>query len=217
MGRSRYLWGGVLTTLVLGVSILLYPDLGEQIPIHWNVRGEVDAYGAKEWASFLGPALMAGLLVVFRALPWLSPARFGIEGFRPTVEFIMLLLVGLVGYLHMLSLWAATGAGVDVSRAIIAGVFLALALMGNVLGRVEPNFYIGIRTPWTLADGRVWYRTHRLAAWTLTAAGALGFLLVLAGGWTIHALILLGVAFAVPVLFSLCYYKRLERRGGAGQ
>jgi uncharacterized membrane protein len=212
MFRSRYFWGALLTLLVLGVSVLTYPGLGDRIPIHWNGRGEVDGYGAKQWAAFLGPALMAGMLALFRALPWLSPARFGMEGFRPTAEFIMLLIVGLLGYLHVLSLWASTGAVMDVSRAITAGVFLALALTGNVLGRVEPNFFIGIRTPWTIADGRVWYMTHRLAAWTFTTSGVLGFLLVVLGGWMRVAGVLFGVAVAIPVLFSLVYCKRLERR-----
>ncbi len=77
----------------------------------------------------------------------------------------------------------------DVGRFAVAGVFLLFAPIGNVLGKVDRNFFVGGRTPWTLADERVWHATHRLAAKIFVAGGMIGFRLVLAGGWPSIALL----------------------------
>ena len=87
------------------------------------------------------------------------------------------------------------------------------ALLGNVLGKVRRNFYVGVRTPWALASERVWNATHRLAGKTFVAAGLVGLVLTAAGlnGWPTFVSLMVG-AF-VPILYSLVYYKQLERSG----
>ena len=96
---------------------------------------------------------------------------------------------------------------------MIAGIFLFIALLGNVMGKVRKNFYIGFRVPWTLASDRVWNDTHRLAAWVMVAAGAIGFVLVIAGVSPIVAIGLLIGSMLIPVVYSFIHYKSLERRG----
>ena len=100
----------------------------------------------------------------------------------------------------------------DIGRAMIGGMFLFFALLGNVMGKVRKNFYIGIRVPWTLASDRVWNDTHRLAAWLMVAGGILGFLLVISVpfAWLIGVML---VTFLIPVVYSFVHYKALERRG----
>jgi uncharacterized membrane protein len=96
---------------------------------------------------------------------------------------------------------------------MIAGIFLMFALMGNVLGKVRKNFYIGVRVPWTLASDRVWNDTHRFAAWIMVSAGILGFIMTLVGvPLVVPIVLLIGSAF-VPVVYSFVHYKSLERRG----
>jgi uncharacterized membrane protein len=213
MSRNHYVWAVVFTVAALAFSSALYPSLPDRIPTHWNGRGEVDGYGAKQWAAFLGPIMMGGMILVFRFLPWLSPRQFEVEGFRPTYLYIMLTLVMMFGYIHGIALWKALGGGIDLRRALFGGLFLFLASLGNVLGKVRRNFYVGVRTPWTLASEKVWYATHRVAAWTFALGGVLGFVLVVAGGWFVSAGIVVGVALLTPVVHSLVYYKRLEAAG----
>jgi uncharacterized membrane protein len=97
-------------------------------------------------------------------------------------------------------------------RAILCGTFLFIILFGNVMGKLRRNFYIGVRTPWTLADERVWNATHRFAARTFVASGLVGLALSILGLflWAILALL---VGALAPVVYSLVYYKQLERRG----
>ena len=92
-------------------------------------------------------------------------------------------------------------------------MFLFFALMGNVMGKVRKNFYIGVRVPWTLASDRVWNDTHRLAAWVWVAAGVIGFGMIVLGVPIIYPIVVLVLSAFVPVIYSFVHYKSLERRG----
>jgi uncharacterized membrane protein len=93
------------------------------------------------------------------------------------------------------------------------GVCLLIALMGNVMGKVRRNFFVGIRTPWTIADERVWNATHRMAAKTFFAGGLLGLLAMILRAPFWLAMTAIVVAALVPVLYSLVFYKQLQGRG----
>ena len=100
-------------------------------------------------------------------------------------------------------------------RMLVGGAFLFIALLGNVLGKVRRNFWIGVRTPWTLANETVWNQTHRLAAWTLTAGGLIACIAVLINPivGAIIAVVALLAAGMTPVIYSAMLYKRLEKQG----
>lgn len=211
MKRNYFLIAGLLIVGTLIATIVVYPDLPSRIPAHWNFRGEVDRYDDKP-SVFFRPALMVGFVILFAVLPWLSPKRFEVDTFRSTYLYLMLVVVGFFAYLHVLTLWAALSKPLDMNRALMGAAFLSLALFGNVLGKVRRNFFIGVRTPWTLANEKVWDATHRFAAKVFVIAGLLGLLSVaVAAGLKIELAILVAAALA-SVLHSLVYYKRLERR-----
>ena len=150
------------------------------MPTHWNIEGKVDGWGDKSWATFLMPGMMIGLLILFAFLPALSPKHFEVDTFRSTYLYIMVLTTGLFAYMNgviLLATWQEVREGpkfMDIGRALIGGMFLFFALLGNVMGKVRKNFYIGIRVPWTLASDRVWNDTHRLAAWLMVVGGSSG-------------------------------------------
>jgi uncharacterized membrane protein len=210
-GRGYWFAAAGLVLAALVLAIVLYPQLPARIPTHWNARGQVDGTGAKEWAAFALPALMAAMMGFFALLPWLSPRKFEVDSFRSTYLYVMVLTVGLFGYIHVLSLLAGLRGGLDVGRALVAGMMLFFAAMGNVMGKLRRNFYIGIRVPWTLASDRVWNDTHRLAAWLWVACGLVGFALALAPVPLYAALVPIGVAAVVPIVYAFLLTKRLER------
>ena len=189
------------------------------MPTHWNIEGKVDGWGDKSWATFLMPGMMIPFLILFAFLPALSPKQFEVDSFRSTYLYIMVLITGLFAYMNgviLLATWQEVREGpklIDVGRALIGGIFLFFAFLGNVMGKVRKNFYIGIRVPWTLASDRVWNDTHRLAAWVMVAVGVIGFLLVIAGVSPIVALGLLIGSMLIPAVYSFIHYKSLERRG----
>lgn len=212
---NRLYW---VCTLVLTVGTFLgtayvYDSLPDQFPIHWNASGKVDGTMAKPWGPFLSPLMMLGVIGLFAALPWLSPGKFSVESFRTTYLFIMVLIAMLFAYIQFLSLYAATHPKVDVAKFLIAGIGLMFAAMGNVMGRVKRNFYIGIRTPWTLASDRVWNDTHRIGAWSFVAGGLLMFLVAVTGLPVYLSMLPILPAALGPVVYSLLHYKRLEKQG----
>jgi uncharacterized membrane protein len=181
--------------------------------MHWDAHGQVNGWGPKWWLFLTGPGSIALIVLTFSALPWLSPKKFEVDSFRATYLYIMMTTVALLAYVHLLVLGADLGVALDMTRAIAGGICLLIALMGNVLGKVRRNFFIGVRTPWTIANEQVWNATHRFAAKTFFAGGVLGLLAVLlrAPFWVPMAAIL--IAALSPVIYSLVFYKQLERQG----
>jgi uncharacterized membrane protein len=204
-----WLVAGVTTALAFLASIWLYPGLPAEIPIHWNVQGEADNFGSKTWAAWLMPGAMLALLGVLAILPRISPRKFEVTAFRSTYDWIVMLVTGLLGFLHILSLLGAGQQRFETGRGLFAGLYLFFALFGNVMGRVQRNFWVGIRVPWTLSSERVWNDTHRIAAWLWVAAGLIGVVLALLGmgPWGLVGVL---VAVVVPIVYSYLRYKQLE-------
>ena len=213
MTKKYYLAGFALIVMSFAAAAVLYPHLPSQVPTHWNMSGQVDGYSGKWTVLVIFPGIMLGMMGLMAALPWLSPRRFEVEPFRSTYLYIMVVIVAFMAYVQALMLRAAWFGQMNINKAIMGGVCLLIALLGNVLGKVQRNFYIGIRTPWTIADERVWNATHRLGAKTFVVGGLAGFIFAMAGGapWLCLGSVLAGAL--VPAIYSLVYYKQLERRG----
>ncbi|HEX6632570.1 MAG TPA: SdpI family protein [Usitatibacter sp.] len=217
--KTRYFAACIaLAAIALAATLLAWPHLPERVPLHWNAHGEVDGWGPRGMLMLLGPGAMLAELAVFALLPVLSPRRFEVEAFVRTYLRIMLAAILLAGYITAVLLFAGLTGHVDVSSALLGGVSVLLVFIGNLMGKVRRNFFIGIRTPWTLASERVWYDTHRLAGKTLVGAGVASFAAALWGGlpgisaWI--ALVLVGAL--VPAVYSFVHYRALERSGGLG-
>jgi uncharacterized membrane protein len=196
-----------------GATAWWYPALPAQVPTHWNIDGKVDGTGPRWVVWLLGPGLMLFMFLLAYVLPRVSPKRFEIAPFKPTFEYFIVVLVAVTGYFYAVTLASMVGTGLPMQRAVPAGVFVLLILLGNPMGKVQPNFYVGIRTPWSLACPRVWRATHRLAGQLMVASGLLG-LLAIALGASFGVLMAVGVTWAfVAAVYSLLHYKRLQREG----
>ena len=212
LNQKYYLAAAAVALSSLAGTILAYPQLPPVVPIHWDAHGQVNGWGPKWSLFFYGPGMMLGIILLFSALPWLAPKKFEVDSFRSTYLYIMVMIVAMLAYCQLLIVISALGVALDVSRAIEGGVCLMIALLGNVLGKVRRNFFVGIRTPWTIANEQVWNATHRLGAKTFFAGGLLGLVAVIlrAPFWLPVTAVI--VAVLIPVIYSLMFYKQLERR-----
>ena len=146
--KGRYF--GVCLLLVaaaLAATLVAWDHLPARVPLHWNAHGRVDGYGPRWMLLAAGPGAMLAELAIFAALPALSPKRFALESFTRTYLRIMLAAVALAGYITAVLLWAALTGDADVTGALLAGVSVLIVVLGNVMGKVRRNFFIGIRTP----------------------------------------------------------------------
>lgn len=210
-----------LTVFTLGLPLVLYfgsPDLlKDPIPTHTNAAGQIDQWTPRQhilpqWLIL--PVLMAGLVGLSALMPWLSPKGFEIDRFRETFFLLMALMILMIAYIQLLFvLGGVQGVQLDLSRGLLGGLPLFLVLLANRLGKVQRNFWLGVRTPWTLASETVWIQTHRLTAWLWTAGGVVLAIVGFAGAavwWWLAALLLMAL---LPIFYSLWLYKRLEKQG----
>lgn len=211
--KNRYLLLSlVLIGAAFGATLALYGQLPERMPMHWNAHGEIDRYGSRA-SAFMMPGMMAAMLALLAVLPKVSPQRFSVDAFSDTYWYCALVVTALLAWVQGVILFGALNRGIDTGRWTLVGIALCFALLGNVMGKVRRNFWLGVRTPWTLANDRVWYATHRLAAKTMVGGSVLGLLAALAGQ-PLLALAAMIAGALVPAVYSLLYYKRLERSGG---
>jgi uncharacterized membrane protein len=189
----------------------MYPGLPDPMPTHWNAAGQVNGWMPKFWGAFLFPLLMTLLWLVFSVLPRISPRGFEMEPFLRAWGVLKVTILALLLFVGIEALRASKRPGMQLSpTAIFCALGVLFAVIGNLLGKVTRNFFVGIRTPWTLASEEVWYRTHRLAGKLFVAAGVFIVVASLFAPhlWTMLAPLL--IAALIPVVYSYVIYKRIE-------
>jgi len=194
-------WIGLLAVL---------PRLPDRIPLHWNIAGQPDRWGSKfhlVWLGSLGPTIW----LLMTMLPHWDPGRANYRKFAGSYRTIRLIIVLLMSGLAWLAALASLGGDWDVVMFVKILLGLVFLVIGNLLTRVRPNWFTGIRTPWTLDDPVVWRKTHRLGGYLMVLAG-LVFLLSAAlmdgalGFWLPMAVLIGGVA--ADIAFSAVLWRR---------
>ena len=212
--KETQVWGGSVAALLLtwisaGVGYFVAPEI---VPIHWNLHGEADGFGSPA-ALFLTPGLATAMLGVFAVMPWISPRSFQVNDFRSTFLEIVGLMTGLFVAIHFLIMAATFEVPIDVGRWLVGVMMVFFMLIGNILGRVRRNFYIGIRTPWTIANERVWNDTHRFGGKVFVLTGAVGLGAIVLGAPLVGIFAMIILAALGPVVYSFARYRQLERAG----
>jgi len=143
----------------------------ERIPVHWNIEGQVDRYGGRFEGLLLVPVMALAVYLLLMFLPRIDPGRANYPHFRTAYGVIRLAIMMVFGVVAAMMHLTMRGVAVDVGRVmtlVLGAMFVAL---GGVLGKVRPNWFVGIRTPWTLSSKTAWVRTHRVGGWAFMLAG----------------------------------------------
>jgi uncharacterized membrane protein len=213
MGRLSTWYSAIVVAAAVVLSAVAYPCLPEQVPVHWGIRGEPDRWGSRFEGAILFPVLMLGAWALLRVLPRIDPRAPNYAKMQSTYDFVVNAVLTLLLIVHAMILAAGLGYAVPVGRltpVLVGGLFVAL---GNVLPRARPNWWFGIRTPWTLSSDRVWARTHRIGGYAMTAAG----ILILAGAalpgvWPFAVFIVAAAVAAIgPIVYSYIVWREETR------
>lgn len=201
-----------LLLLLFGVGFYFYPRLPEEVPSHWNTRGEIDGYSSRFFGAFGIPLLSLALYVMFLVLPALDPKQANYQRFARTYDVIRWSVLGVMVLTQVLILLAGLGYKIDAGKVMQPSVALMFILMGNQMGRVRHNYFVGIRTPWTLASEEVWRKTHRMAGPLFVVGG----LVALAATWlpapynfAILMISIIGTSLA-SLVYSYVIFKQLS-------
>lgn len=211
----------LILILILGATLsglILWERLPQQMASHWNAANEVDGYTSRFWGVFLMPLISLGLAVLFFVIPQIDPLRENIQHFRRIFNGFIVSIIAFLLYLHILSLVYNLGIRFPMSRLLLPAMAVLIFLTGELLRRAKRNWFIGIRTPWTLSDERVWAETHRLGSVLFKAAAGLILLSVFLPGSAFEVVLgaVLLAAF-VPLGYSYWLYERYRRQDLAVQ
>ena len=193
----------LLIALAVAFSLAVYAKLPDRMPVHWSMRGTVDRVAGRAEGAFFLPGVMLLIWLLMRFLPRIDPRRANYEKFADTYSLLVNSLIALFAVMHVSLIGSALGWPVSMTRLVPALVGLEFLILGNALPRARPNWWFGIRTPWTLSNDRVWTRTHRVGGYLLAAAGlVLIGAAVAPGTWTFT----LGVAAVIVAAFGSLVY-----------
>ena len=154
-------------------SIVVYPRLPEQMPTHWSVSGEVNGWSSRLWGAWMLPLIMAVVWLFMRAIPHIDPRKANYEKFSGMYDALVILILAFMFLMHVMVLLSATGTVIRMDRVVMPAVGIFIAIMGVLLPRAHPNWFVGIRTPWTLTSDLSWERTHRVGGMLFIAFGLL--------------------------------------------
>lgn len=208
----------VLALLPAAMLALAWSHLPERVPFHWDVHGQVD-----NWAS---PTALWGLCAIgpvvallFQFLPRLDPKRENYEKFQGKYELVALVVLFFMAAIMAVTLVESLWPGrLDVGRLACLAVGGMLLVLGNLMGKIKSNWFLGFRTPWALSDPDVWNKTQRMGGWVFVISGAL----LIFSSLLVPTEVMLGAFLAVLLGgIALTYYKSWkwfrEKKAGDGQ
>ncbi len=203
----RALWASlILIVIQFAAAFYLYPGMPERVAVHWGLSGEADGFGSRFEGLFMIPVLSAVLLPVLLALPRLDPSG-GIDGFRGGFDWFVFGMSAFLSYVFGLTLLWNLGWRFDFMRVLapaLGGLYYGI---GVLMERAKLNWFVGIRSPWTLSSEEVWDRTHETGGRLFKVCGVLALGGVLAGG---RMALLLTVAPVLAATIYLYYYSYSE-------
>src|SRR4051812_44283622 len=211
--RNRW-FGLVIAAIAIAISIWAYPQLPPTVATHWSLNGTPDNFSSRLVAVLIIPAVILAMTGVFNVLPKLDPRREKYSKFFGTYWLICNTVIAFMIIAHVMIIASGVGYPIRIDRLMPVGIGLLFIVLGNYLTRVEPNWFIGIRTPWTLSSDTVWRKTHRTGGYLMV----LGGLLVAACAALPHAafapllITVILVMVGIPVVQSYILWKREQSK-----
>ena len=200
----------VVLSIVASLYVIFQLPADMTLPVHWGLNGEPDATASATFALLLSPGLMLVLTVLMATLRYLEPRKQNLEQSRVGIQAIFWALMVLFVALEAGYLGLANGYQVPMFQLIISALGVSFIVMGNYFGKVRSNYFIGIKTPWTLSSDAVWQKTHRLAGKLTITAGLItailgGILPADFAGFLVAGLLLPSIL--LPALLSWWFWR----------
>ncbi|HVN26576.1 MAG TPA: SdpI family protein [Candidatus Paceibacterota bacterium] len=141
---------------------VFYPQLPPLVAVHWDSHGVVNGYFARESGVAIFPIVIAALFIIFFIIPRIDPRRENIRKFRRYYNYLVIAIALFFYYLFGLFLAWNLGLQFDMLEVLVPAFAVLFWVIGAVLPHTQPNWFIGIRTPWTISSADVWRKTHEL-------------------------------------------------------
>ncbi|RLI46527.1 hypothetical protein DRO64_00840 [Candidatus Bathyarchaeota archaeon] len=194
-----------LVLLSFMVSLYFYPLMPEKMAIHWNIQGQVDGYASKFVGLFILPFLFTGIVLLFITIPKIDPLKENIEKFRKYYDGFVILFSAFMVFIHLYVISWNMGIRISPNMVLPIGLSLLFFYCGILCENAKRNWFIGIRTPWTLSSEKVWERTHKVGGRLFKACGVISIIGLLFPSHVAY-FILIPVMFAAAFLIVFSYF-----------
>jgi uncharacterized membrane protein len=200
---------GALIVAMFIVAAACWSHVPERMPIHWNLQGEVDGYGGKFVGLLLMPLVAAGLYLLLLFLPRIDPGYANYQAFAGVYNAIRLTLLLFLSVIYGVTVLAGLGYAINMTTVVGLSVAVLFVVLGSMMGRIRPNWFVGVRTPWTLSSKLSWSKTHRLAGWLFVAMGLTAVpWALLQSTWSFLLLVVVVATFSAwIVVYSYLVYR----------
>lgn len=198
-----------IALLSFAIGVYYYPQMPEQMASHWNAKGLVDDYLPRFWGLFLIPITLVGLALLFMAIPRIDPLRENIEKFRKYYDgFVILFMMFMVFVYFQTILWSI---GIEISPNAFLPIAAGLLFVGAgiLVENTRRNWFVGIRTPWTMSSESVWDKTHRMGGKLFKIAGVIAIVGILFQSYAVYFVLIPALLVAVyTVVYSYLEYRK---------
>ncbi len=211
--KNRFLLGKII--IVLAMLLLwwwMYDRLPAQVPMHRNARWEVNGYGSKLESVLLLPCISIFLLLLFFFIPKLDPKKDRYKEFATAWEWMQMILLLFFAYFYAIIFYIIFHPGISIIPFMSWWMGVLFFVLWMAMKHVKSNYFVGIRTPRTLANEEVWDKTHALWAWTFGGAGLV--CIITAFLWNAMFPIFFSVIILwaiIPVVYSYVIYKKIVK------
>ncbi|MFL5764809.1 MAG: SdpI family protein [Bacteroidia bacterium] len=188
--------------------------LPDQIATHFDMEGKPNDYSGKFFGTFFLPLLNIAMYFLLLLLPKIDPRKKNYQLFDDKYRIIRLVLHSFMTFTFFVSILYALGYPVNIALLIVYGTLTLFLILGNYMGNVRPNFFVGVRTPWTLSNEQVWMKTHRFTGklWVVSTILAMVIIPFIPSADIVFG-IYLAVIIIAPIAYSYIEYKKEQRNG----
>jgi uncharacterized membrane protein len=209
--KRRALAGFGIVVLSALASALAYPDLPGRMAIHFTAEGTPDSYLDRTYAVALLPVLEVAIIGMYALLPRIDPLGENIADFEKYYDLAAVVTVAILAYVHVAVLGYNLGYEFGMGQVVAPLLAVVGFVFGTVVENAKQNWFVGIRTPWTLSDEEVWNRTHERSGILFKIAGLVALLAVpFPQYFELLAIVPLALAAFIPSVYSYVLYRRLD-------
>lgn len=194
----------ILIAIILAIAV--YPKFPDKVASHWNAKGEVDGYMSRFWATAMLPLILIGCFILFLVLPKIDPFKRNVKKFEKYYDLIIIFIMLFLLYIYVLTIIYNLGIKFNMTYAMLPALAILFFFIGVILPKCKRNWFLGIRTPWTLSSDKVWEKTHKLGAVLFKALGVI----ILIGLFFIEQVFYLFLIILLLIIIIIFVYSYIE-------
>lgn len=195
------------------IAFYVWPQMPDLIASHWGVSGQVDGYMSKFWGLFFMPFLSVVLYILLLFLPKLDPYKKNFSEFQNHYDNFMIVIFGFFTYIYLLTIFWNLYYHFNMIQFLSPAFSILFYFTGDLISKTKQNWFVGIRTPWTISNPIVWKKTHAIGSKLFKLIGISSLFGVLFPNQAFYFLLIPNIFTVIFVfVFSYLEYRKITNK-----